>query len=343
MKNISLIALLFALFFVACKKEDRNQISSDVSLSKTLSLKAGVNTPVSNQDTLTPEIRASLETLADVPLETMGSMNEMQKAVVNANIVSNSVNKLKTEYGFTDAEIITQFGSLTSNDIGIFGAVLSILEKLPKDSITSNGWCDSQYKIVSCAISAIGAPCTTINVVARALSGWLMKTPTTVTRYEAASMIRELIGLGINVATGLTGFGVIYSFSLCMILPQGAPVDYPDTGGGNNDGNNDSGIPPLSFDNLNTSYMYGESYPRLERILNLHEPAHSTYIYKSGNKYYYNSQKTCLLPSGYYLSSNNKYYKVSNGNVVEIGIINPCSSCPVEVLPPIVDPFTPCN
>lgn len=50
-------------------------------------------------------------------------------------------------------------------------------------------------------------------------------------------------------------------------------------------------------------------------------PKYSTYMYFSNNKYYFNSEKTCLLPNGYYFSDyDNNYYEVIDGQIQSISL-----------------------
>lgn len=96
----------------------------------------------------------------------------------------------------------------------------------------------------------------------------------------------------------------------------------PNQGAGNNN---------LRFpDNYSGAYYYTVSPIYIYSDL----PKYSSNIYFLNGKYYFNSSKTCLLPTGYYFNdSDNSIYQVVNGEIVSINSKPqpPCATCPIEL------------
>jgi len=101
----------------------------------------------------------------------------------------------------------------------------------------------------------------------------------------------------------------------------------------------------FNFPDESAYYLYEAE---IHLIRNTTRPAYGTNIYKGANDvYYYNSDLTCPLPTGYYfdMAGGDQYYYVVNGIVVSYGDIpQPCDGCPTQTIDPYhVNPFVPCS
>lgn len=210
------------------------------------------------------------------------------------------------------------------------------LVALDADSQYSGNLCTSRVKIIRCLVGA-ALPCTILTTAFNLLTGSTTKMDTK----WALGVINDLLRFGPNFTP--PGLALMAAdFTICMVFPEDIPDD-PNNPTDPNDippgGNNPSVIPGVD----SVQFAYGESYSRIENVTRGIEPAHSTYIYFDGVKYYYNIGLTCLLPDGYYSSDYSIVYKIQGGVLVETLTISTCPECPYEMLPYIPDPFVPCG
>lgn len=282
-------------------------------------------------------LKLEIESFANSPVLSLPYPTSQVSAqnIINP-LLDASYDKLTLEYGLTHAEIIDIFDSANNPEMALVGLALFILEKYPNNG--SAGFCNSDIKIVRCALNAL-LPCSIFDIIQDAVNSTNLKTAWQTLPYGAKKQILKSIGsFAVRNMGGIIGAAVtVADFTNCMLQPTATPED-PETPG--------VGCPhdPQSIvlnENLllNTSIMYAYTayhshighYIGTDPFNYGRPPFPFTYVFlnNSNSKYYMDSSFTKILPDGYYIEGEEissqslwKYVRIENGIPVEIALAN---------------------
>ncbi|MCL7988152.1 hypothetical protein M8998_09410 [Sphingobacterium sp. lm-10] len=249
------------------------------------------------------------------------NLSYQQQTLIGQNIISNSLNLLRNNYGYTNQQIIDAFGSLDNPSIGALGVIITAYnayELLPNTS--SSTPCDQTSKLVTCLLKA-AIPCTIMQEAMDALDG----KSNGVSRDQAIAMGKELADLIIGIATPYGTALMVYRFVECMVTQHSINCNHLV----NNTGLNES-LELLT----STVYYYTAYHSHIGRYNGSSEhyvPFPSTQVFynPTNQRYYMDISLQKLLPDGYYVpsthfGSNNlwKFVQVSNGKPILVALAN---------------------
>lgn len=262
--------------------------------------------------------------LTGYPTAQLPNLSETEQAQVNQDIITNSLAYLKTNYGFTDAQFVQHFGSIDAPEVGYLGIILLALEQTPPITPGSGGCLGITDKTLACIIAA-GIPCETIKIIrAKAAAG---------TPHSREDLLALFGGICDTTLSSYYGGPLVLFLDLSdCVTREETPVDPTDPGSPN----------PIIPGVGTVFFSYGDTYTRIEAIINGKTPTHTTKIYLKSGKYYYTEDLSCILPDGFYNGGGSQIYKVQGGALVGISTVTPCTTCPTPQLPPLNNPFVPC-
>lgn len=336
-KNIKAIFTVFfiALSFIACERQSIEFVNKNGELESVIQQNSGVKL-IGDQMTIQPHADPilvnqviAITQLTGTPLNELKNLNPIEAEVVEKRVIRNSINLLKNKYGYTESELSNVFGSLTASEIGVFGLMLSAVAEVSMQDtiiIQGNPDCGTNSVIVNCLIESLSAPCTTIKTLKEIISNALDGKGTSVTRQQAAQIIREVIYAGVSGAAG-NGKVVVaaIAFTQCLFVNGSALPEITDLPG--SPGKNGFEVlenVPLGVSH-NTKYFHKTVLENLTLTQFNNTPNMLTYSPKY-NEAYLDPQFTQPLESGYYYHSqeigNTGYslFSIVEGGVV-IGMV----------------------
>lgn len=304
-------------------------VINDFSLDKEITKRA--NLPVSEQP-ISPVLSDVVNPIFNKVVNPDVLLNFQSETAAEQymnNALTNSKNYLQ-EAGFTNQEIIEEFGSIDDPRV-IYLAVVT-------KAIIDNPGGLSGKKVLDCALEAFD-----IKDIVEAIGSKTLTFGTKKALIKAVGKVAARFGLG-YISTAI----MVGEFIYCMLQEDPVPGDGSGDNGGdspdpnpNNPNNpNDPNNQPLKFPENNSEYYLFTIDP--EYIYSQNKPKYSSDVYYLNGKYYFNSSKTCLLPTGYYFTfQGDNVYHVVNGEI--ISIINmpaaPCFTCALPIEPNFDNPF----